>query len=390
MRRIGTIVLPGIIISAALFAGLTEGPLDAMAAGGLLLASLAWGGAGWWLLLRRGRTQDAEPDESRQDVTWVDEAAAPLHNMLTEETDGACKEVERVKAIVQEAISSLAASFRSLNDQSHAGEELVHGIVARVASLGEGESRSFLDDASALMQSLIDALVQVSKQSVETVHRIDDMVVQMDGIFALLEDVKAIADQTNLLALNAAIEAARAGEAGRGFAVVADEVRQLSQRSNAMNEQIREHVQAGKQAIARVRETVGEMASRDMNVAIGAKDQVDNALAQVAGYNQFMAGQIDRLSAISDRISEEVGRAVRFLQFEDIVTQSLDSARGHLQYLQTLGQLSQQLLAQVTDPDEERLGALRGELAALEEALANGKGKPVDQDSMQCGEVELF
>jgi len=390
MRKFSIIVLPAIVIGTALFAGLTEGPLSAMSAGGLLLVTLAWGGVGWWLQLRPGQVVDVEADDVRPDVAGLDEAAAPLHGMLAGETEGACKEVERVKGIVREAIASLAASFQSLSEQSHAGEELVHGIVTRVARLGDTNSRSFLDEASTLMQSLIDALVQVSKQSIETVHRIDDMVVHMDGIFSLLEDVRAIANQTNLLALNAAIEAARAGEAGRGFAVVADEVRQLSQRSNTMNEQIRERVQAGKQAISLVRETVGEMAARDMNVAISAKEQVDNALEQVAANNRFISEQIERLSTISDRIGEHVGHAVRCLQFEDIVTQSLDAACGHLTYVQTLGQLSRQLLVQATDPHEDQLAALNAELVSLEEMLASSKGKPVDQDSMRTGEVELF
>src|SRR3546814_6363889 len=89
----------------------------------------------------------------------------------------------------------------------------------------------------------------------------------LDAIFDLLGDVKTIADQTNLLALNAAIEAARAGEAGRGFAVVAEEVRSLSERSTNFNEQIRKLVSVSKDAIAKVRDTVGDMATRDSSVS---------------------------------------------------------------------------------------------------------------------------
>src|SRR3546814_2120216 len=104
------------------------------------------------------------------------------------------------------------------------------------------------------------------------------MVKHLDAIFDLLGDVKTIADQTNLLALNAAIEAARAGEAGRGFAVVAEEVRSLSERSTNFNEQIRKLVSVSKDAIAKVRDTVGDMATRDSSVSSGAQDRKSTRL----------------------------------------------------------------------------------------------------------------
>jgi methyl-accepting chemotaxis protein len=91
----------------------------------------------------------------------------------------------------------------------------------------------FAQQASQQMGQLVEALEDVSGQSTATVTHIDAMAEHLDGIFALLEDVKSIADQTNLLALNAAIEAARAGHAGRGFAVVADEVRKLAEQAQA-------------------------------------------------------------------------------------------------------------------------------------------------------------
>jgi methyl-accepting chemotaxis protein len=106
-------------------------------------------------------------------------------------------------------------------------------------------------------------MVDVSRNSLETVHHIDDMVEKLDGIFGLIENVEGLASQTNLLALNASIEAARAGDAGRGFAVVADEVRTLSINSAELNNQIREEISYAKETIEVLRSTVGGMASTD-------------------------------------------------------------------------------------------------------------------------------
>lgn len=87
------------------------------------------------------------------------------------------------------------------------------------------------------------------------------------------------------MALNAAIEAVRAGEAGRGFAVVASEVRKLSQSSSSLSEQIRSQVQKTKATIGEARKIVGEVTAKDMNVAITAKGRIDDMLSEIGLLN---------------------------------------------------------------------------------------------------------
>lgn len=388
-------VLPGGIITLFMVAGSAAGWLEEAGWSSFVVAGIAWLAGIVWSLksVSRGSAADNTASRGNYGARELRDIGAPVKALLADEVAGVRDEVERVSSIVQEAISSLTTSFHSLNEQAQKEEEMVHAVVERSAShhSGEGdEGINFLDQASELMQNFIDSLIHVSKQSIETVHRIDDMVGHMDSIFRLLEDVKTIADQTNLLALNAAIEAARAGEAGRGFAVVADEVRQLSMRSNALNEEIREGVTAGKQAIAAVRETVGEMASRDMNTAISGKDRVDRAFEQAEEHNEFLSSQINSLTAISDQINRDVGDAVRCLQFEDLVTQSMGAAEIHLQRLNTLEQLVERMVDLAADPREQHIQSLKEDLEAFSASRINSEEKAVGQDSMAGGEVELF
>ncbi|VAW80352.1 hypothetical protein MNBD_GAMMA15-1394 [hydrothermal vent metagenome] len=356
----------------------------------ILLLAASWAVGIVWTgrtLFHRAMAEDALASQVATAAEFK-AVCAPIKNLLADEVSGTRDEVERVSSIVQEAIASLTESFHNLSDNSQRGENMIHGIIEYGA--GENNQQSFLKEASGLLQNFIDALIGVSKQSIETVHRIDDMVEHMDSVFRLLDDVKNIADQTNLLALNAAIEAARAGEAGRGFAVVADEVRQLSMRSNKLNQEIIEGVNAGKLAIAAVRETVGEMASRDMNDAIAGKEKVDDAFMRSKEYNLFVAEQIGQLGDVSDSITKSVGNAVRCLQFEDMVTQSMAAAEVHLQRLNELELMLERLVDLSFEPESEALSALKGEMDAFSAGKIHSHKKAVVQSSLDGGDVELF
>lgn len=150
------------------------------------------------------------------------------------------------------------------------------------------ETVKITEKASRLLNSSVEISNDVSEKAHETTEQINKLNQQSDNIQAIVSTIRAIADQTNLLALNAAIEAARAGEQGRGFAVVADEVRQLASRTSqstseiaivvSENQEITTSVQDGMNAvsnfvekgklqISEVAQVMGEIQSGASNVA---------------------------------------------------------------------------------------------------------------------------
>ncbi len=356
--------------------------------------SLLWGLVGF--SCGRNKAQRAEAARPAVDEAAISEIKTNLQSLADEigrEVEETRYEIQRITQLMREAISDLGNSFHTLVEQVQRQEQLVHEVIEHTDNHeGAGNVQAFAAETSGLLNYFVEIMVDVSRGSVEAVHNIDDMVEHMDGVFTLLEDVKEIADQTNLLALNAAIEAARAGEAGRGFAVVADEVRRLSQRSNSMNEQIRGQVGEGKAAIERVRSTVSEMASRDMNATIESKDKVDHAMQEFEQVNRQTNQQIGQVSDIARVIDQEVGVAVRSLQFEDIVTQALQATERHAERLEGLGRLLETLQQLDSDGGNAPVVAeqLRAGLQASHELRLERPSKAVSQESMGSGEIELF
>lgn len=321
--------IPAAATAVYLGAHLMQAPA-ALAWGLCALSIVAWAGTCWLLIQRVQRAESRTADRHK---------LMELRGGIARESDGVREEVQRVSGLLREAIRDLTAAFGRMNEQSQRQSRAVSQVLSQS---GRGHQavdvRQFAQRAGSLMESLVDTMGEATRQSAASVQRIDSMVKHLDAIFELLGDVKTIADQTNLLALNAAIEAARAGEAGRGFAVVAEEVRNLSERSTSFNEQIRKLVFSSKDAVAQVRETVGQMASRDNDTSDRARQEVARLLGEMESLNGAINDGMHEVSHAGDQIREAVGQAVRCLQFEDIATQALGSAVRHADRLARAGE----------------------------------------------------
>lgn len=331
-----------------------------------------------------------EPDEAKLSTYRL--VTAELDELRSKEVNGVADEVIRVKTLIADAIVDMSNSFTDLNNLSSQQSQIVSELISKSSNEEEGtvDIERFAQRTSSLMENFIEIMISISEQSVKTVYHIDDMVEYIDGIFKLIEDAKSIADQTNLLALNAAIEAARAGESGRGFAVVADEVRSLSIRSTNFNEQIKERINDTRDAINTVRETVGTMASRDMNETITAKEEVNKLLIDISNMDNFFHKKVEEVSLIGQKVNSSVGQAIRALQFEDITTQALSGAEEHISRFQLIQHELDLLHREPNRLTDEELIGLTDNIKGKYQQTIVRNDKPVTQQSMDEGDVELF
>ncbi|WP_373020357.1 methyl-accepting chemotaxis protein [Thiomicrorhabdus sp.] len=320
--------------------------------------------------------------------------------VIGREVDVINEELAQVKELIAEAIETLNNSFSGLHDQTQAEYKMVLSLLE---NLGGGESsehmsvQRFSSEIKVVLQYLIDLLTDASHRSTQTVSKIDDMVGQIEAIFILLEDVKGIADQTNLLALNAAIEAARAGEAGRGFAVVADEVRKLSLNSNLLNEQIRKQAEKARGTVDQVRSIVSETASKDMEHAVSSQSKVDGMLSDLEEMNGGISEKLGDVSGIISEIEVSVSNAMRSLQFEDIVRQLVDQTMNHLANLNEFSNKVNQFLEESKNlpvaneaEHKERIDQLKMVIRQQRDYIEANRMNRVQADSMDEGDVDLF
>jgi methyl-accepting chemotaxis protein len=139
------------------------------------------------------------------------------------------------------------------------------------------ETVKVAEEASKLLDSSVKISNDISVSAGETSDKVTNLNEQSESIASIVSTIQGIADQTNLLALNAAIEAARAGEQGRGFAVVADEVRQLASRTTKSTDEIAEVVSNNRRVTSSVQEGMTEVS----DLLAKSKNQITEASAVV-------------------------------------------------------------------------------------------------------------
>jgi len=173
---------------------------------------------------------------------------------------------------------------------------------ASIADQQACEGEQIVGEAIAQIQHLAQDL----NQSADAVRYLQE---QSDKIGGVLDVIKAVAQQTNLLALNAAIEAARAGEAGRGFAVVADEVRNLALRTQRSTEEIEglvAGVQSGTHAVACAMESslaLSESSVACTQRAVGALGNITSKVSIIQSMNRQIATAAEQQSTVTEEIN---------------------------------------------------------------------------------------
>ncbi|MEQ9498350.1 MAG: methyl-accepting chemotaxis protein [Deltaproteobacteria bacterium] len=302
--------------------------------------------------------------------------------------------LQRANKLLNEAVGQLYASFQSVSDSTRAQRKevgvLLEGIKLSAEADGESEAspalnmRDFVHQTSVVLQTFADVVAHFSKQSVSIAFKIDEMVGQMDHIFDLISKVDAIAEDTNILAINASLEAARAGDAGKGFAVVASEVRSLAKDAKVLNEAIAGRIEYARQHVSEVRTAIGEMASQDMNVALDAKTSVNDMLDALKDTDEEIAGVLSRVSDLTHQVDNDTAAAIRSLQFEDMVTQLLAHVEQRLDKMDGVLPRAKIDAAVATD-DAAYVAHLRSLL--IDE---NAAPPPVEQVDMDAGAIELF
>jgi methyl-accepting chemotaxis protein len=303
-------------------------------------------GCGWCLsVFMQNQSSDAkEPQKNNEGHMLdgaIDDYLAELEQCANKQMTVLRNDLIQVKTVIEDGVGTMTESFKGLHRLTENQTGLVHSLMANVQGGGKNDTQTinfkdFALETERVLTSFIEHIISVSKQSMSMVNVVSDVDSRMELIRKLVNDVQTIADQTNLLALNAAIEAARAGDAGRGFAVVADEVRKLSKNSDKFSEEIRKVVIESKTSIAEARQMIELMASKDMNVAITSKANIDEMLQDIDQMNSLIAAKLYDVSGISEQIDSQVNNAVRALQFEDMARQLLDYVQGNIDHFQLL------------------------------------------------------
>lgn len=272
-------------------------------------------------------------EETSQEVSIYSQNTQNVTNILTQSSKKQSDEIMSASATIGEIVTSIGQVSNNANESTEVAQRSV-----QIASNGA----TVVNRSMQGMDTIREQIQETSKR----IKRLGESSQEIGNIISLIND---IADQTNILALNAAIQASMAGEAGRGFAVVADEVQRLAERSASATKQIEGLVRTiqsdTNEAVISMEHTTTEVVrganlAKDAGVALDEIQTVSNTLAQLIG-NISQAAQHQSISA------NQIANTMSVVQ--SITTQTTSATFDTAKSVSELANMAESLRESVTD-----------------------------------------
>jgi len=291
----------------------------------------------------------------KSDFSWMayelDSARENVANLVNTLISGVSQleqATKNVSVISQQTVDGVLTQQSETAQVATAMNQMATSVqeVARTASSTAEAARNADEEAKAGKQVVLEAIQSIDSLADEVekaANTLNALEADIGNVGAIVDDIRGITEQTNLLALNAAIEAARAGEHGRGFAVVADEVRTLAARTQSSTHEIEEMVgrlQSGAHAAVSVMNEGRERAKMSVEKAASAGEALDSIAAMITTMDE-MSVLISSAANEQSSVAEDINRGI--VNISQVADSTADGARETTVAVETMSTLATQL-----------------------------------------------
>ena len=334
-------------------------------------------------------TPRRETDMPSADDPSLVHALTALSNKLDEQQNETASDLERVRSLVTDAANQLVSSVSRLADAGARQNEEHAALMDQLSASDDSSKdrldlREFLAHIETTVERFGDLVGEYAIESVRINHHVSDVLVNMATMQELLAEIDEIADATNILAINAALEAARAGPSGQGFRVVSAEIRELSKSTKRLDGHMHTRVEATHETSEEVRHALQRLMQKDLSPLVRAKDEIKEMSVRLEQLEKQINGTLASNQDFAEVARASTNNAIRVLQFEDMVTQIIAVVNQRNDTLKTL--LRDGLAALPPNPNIQDIVALLQRVAGDDSEFH----MPASQENMAHGDIELF